>query len=155
MAGKNPGRTPEKEVEERVDYTVTLLKAKLYPGEIKKVLKGKYGVSARTCENYLSRARQILIEETDKTKEEHIADAYVTYNKVLRSKASSDKDKLLAQNSLNKLLGLNMPLTVAQTDTKGNDIEPDATAEDQLLALIDAVNERNGKAGGDSSSGKD
>src|SRR5690242_6202438 len=94
------------EEDSRVAYTVHLLSRSLRKGEVKHLLRVRYGVSARTCERLLARARARLREQTGASPDEHRADAFAFYTSVIRDPDASLRDKLLAQKRIDKLLGV-------------------------------------------------
>lgn len=117
---KNPGRTPEEELEVRVDYTLKLLTEGRRKSEIKKIFRQRYNVTARTVENYLSRARQILLTELKAEREEHTGRSLSVYRSILSDPKAKIKDRLAAQRRIDRLLGLEAPTRVALTDPDGN-----------------------------------
>lgn len=104
---KKPTR---EEIEARIEYTLFLLSRRLYKSDIKKMLIRKYHVVARTCEVYLSRARAILIKGTGKTKEEHRVASLNFYESIIAGPDSTLRDRIYANERLDRLLGLEAPL---------------------------------------------
>jgi hypothetical protein len=102
---------PTKEdIEARIEYTLFLLSRRLYKSDIKRMLIRKYSIGARTCENYLSRAREILIKGTGQTKEEHRVASLNFYESIIAGPDSTLRDRIYANERLDKLLGLEAPL---------------------------------------------
>lgn len=127
----NPGRTPEAELEARVAVTVELLSQGVRKSQIKRILVNRYQVSARTCENYLSRAREELLTDLREERDEHRGTALATYRALLRNPNAKVKDKILAQQRIDKLLGLEAPVRLAMTDTDGVDL-PSVSEQERL-----------------------
>jgi len=73
---------------------------------IKQVIKGEYGLQARQIDRYLSRAREEMMAESDRSVDEHRADAYHFYLSVLQDSKTSIRSKLLARERIDKLYGL-------------------------------------------------
>lgn len=71
-----------------------------------------------------------------------MAEAYANLKSVINDPNVSHGDKIAAQRELNRMLGLYSPIKVAQTDSKGRDIEQDLDARRQRVA--DAINELRG-----------
>lgn len=142
----NPGRTPEAEVERRVSECRVALESHFTKGEIKKQMKEKYGVDARTVENYLSRAREQIVQEVAETREYLRSQSVAVYRRILRSPDSTAKDKIMAQRQIDHILGLHAPWKVAQTDTDGKDISPDE-ARARVSDLARGVLNRIGASG--------
>ena len=116
---KNPGRTPVDELEERVRLTRDLLSKGLYKGQIKKVLKEKYGVDHTTVETYLLRAREILLAELNQARDVHKSDALAFYKSILTDPKATVGNKINAQKRIDFILGLHAPTRVAFTDANG------------------------------------
>jgi hypothetical protein len=117
-----PGKPTRDEVDQRIELTASLLSRRLKKGEIKRLLKGKYNVTARCCERYLSRARRLLLKRSRRPKEVHISEAQAIYeqtireadvkladsekqfNEVLTDPDSTRQEKLQARRDWNRLL---------------------------------------------------
>jgi len=106
---KEKSKATKEELDERVEYTYFLLCRRLYKGDIKKLLKRKYSIGARTCENYISRAREILLKDTGKTRDQNRTDSLLFYESILAGPDSHLRDRIYAQERLDKLLGLEAP----------------------------------------------
>ena len=86
--------------------------------ELKGILKRQYGVSFRTCENYLSRARAMLLNEMGITREEARSQSCDLYKSIIKDPASTPREKILAPQRLDKVLGLeDHSVKVQQTGT--------------------------------------
>lgn len=117
---KNPGQTSEEELEKRVELVLKMLISGYRKSLIKTVLKQRYGVTARTVENYLSRAKQILLLELKEERDDQCARSLAFYRSVLSDATAKTKDKINAQRRIDLLLGLQAPTRVALTDPEGN-----------------------------------
>lgn len=137
----NPGRTSDAELEERVELVRTLLCSRYPKYKIKRLLKERYDVCPRTVENYLARARRELVEATGQGKDEHVADAYAFYLSILENRETATRDKLKAQERMDKLLGLEMPQKFAATDTRGNDLNADERRS-RIAEIVDVLRQR-------------
>ena len=102
----NPGRTRPEILAERIERTRQLLSTQSPKYQIKKALREEFGISVRTCESYITQAREILLAETSKSRQEHTADAYAYYRSVLESETTSTAEKLDATKGIVKLFGL-------------------------------------------------
>lgn len=124
--GGNPGRTPDDELEERVELTYRLLADGLRKSEIKLALKEQYQISARTAENYLARARERQLLELREERESHRASALAFYKRVVSDPNAKISDKLQAQKRIDQLLGLEVPFRVAlaTVEVRPGDDEP-------------------------------
>ncbi len=104
-------KATREDAEERVEMCVRLLNKGLYKGQIKSALIKQYSISARMSETYISRAKRKILAETNKTREEHQADAY-GFLIEKRQTCKRDSDQLKAQELIIDLLALDNPKTV-------------------------------------------
>lgn len=105
---------------------------------VKHVLKQTYYLSASRADQIISRARKMMREAIEgKDVTDHKADAYHVYREVLSSPAATNKDKIFAQNSIDRLLGLLAPVRIAETDAQGNDKPAMSVQQLRELALQD------------------
>ena len=111
---------------------ITMLDERAYDHQIFAAMKEKYDISRRTAQRYLSRARDERILRTQKPAEEHRVDAYEFYLSVTRDKNATAGEKVRAQNSIDKLLGLRRPV-----QTHGTQIQVSVT-KDELKGMSDA-----------------
>jgi hypothetical protein len=78
----------------------------LRKGETKARLKGRFGVSARTCEAYIRAARKSLMERWGTDRDEQRMLSFAFWVEVIRDPASSVRDMMFARHNLDILLGL-------------------------------------------------
>jgi len=74
--------------------------------EIHRLVKDRYNLGHRQADNYLTRARGVMLAQTGKPMAEHKADAYEYYKGIIKSSTIGDREKLIARERLDKLLGL-------------------------------------------------
>lgn len=146
MAAKNPGRTPEDEVDRRIEITETLIARGMRKSDVKKYLKKEFGVTARTCENYLAEARDRILLKLRSDRDEHRAMALAFYQSIRADASAGFSDRLKAQQQIDHLLGLHSPWKVSQTTVDGKDVTPD-NVDDRLLAIAARLAQRSGEAG--------
>ena len=105
-------KTPkQQEMDAQTTYAVKLLAKRAYKHEIFALLKVRYPkCSARTCERIMARAREVLREQTGRSRQEHREDAYAFYDSILRDPEARIGEKLLAQARIDSLMGLTAPL---------------------------------------------
>lgn len=123
---RKPGPAP-KITEEAIQMAEMALSRRIHKGSIKVLLKREFGIEHRSCERVLARARERLLERTDRPKEDHRADAYAFYDSVLRDKNAKVRDKILAQKRIDSLLGLDSPLRLEHTGKDGKAVEVSQT----------------------------
>lgn len=106
-----PTRTSTAELKTRAELTARLLATGRRKGEVKRMLKQRFGVSARACERYLSAARNLLIAWTGKSREDHFVDAFAFYWSVISDPdpAVTLRTRMQARRQLDRLLGLEPP----------------------------------------------
>jgi hypothetical protein len=107
-------------MEEQASYAAGVLARGAYKHEVFNLLRHKYGVSTRTCESIVARARQALRERTGREREELRADSHAFYESVKRDPAASLHEKMYAQRCVDELLGLKAPQEVRHSGEVGH-----------------------------------
>jgi hypothetical protein len=126
------------EVEERVNLAAQMLCRRYTRFEIHRALKNHYrrpdggSLSTNACDRCLQRAREVLRRRyaladdpeaagaaPEKLRDLHRRDAFGLYESVIRDPDAEPQHKLAAQARIDRLLGLEAPLKVAQTDPSG------------------------------------
>lgn len=116
-----PGATPTAaEKRERIDGVILRMRKGETVGQIRQWLKGEFGVTTRTCDRYLSRARKEISEAVGRTETDLRTEAMAFYEGVRADQAATVWQKLKAQEQLDSLMGLAKPRKVAMTDSTGN-----------------------------------
>lgn len=141
--GVAQGNITEKELENRVSTVVKLLARGMLKSDIKKACKEKYDVCARTVEDYLSRARGVLREDDDETRDNARAEAAAYYRGVMVDPKVTTLMKLKARRSLDDLYGLRGPrIAVGIQNNNVHAVQPDTSpssvADEAFTELIDA-----------------
>lgn len=109
-------RTREQRAE-AVDIALRLLKARQTTADIKAVLRRKYpGLGHRQAMTDIARARERQLAELGRPKVEHQADAYAFYDSVVKNSKEETRDRIKAQERIDKLLGLEAPQKLAGPD---------------------------------------
>jgi len=146
---KNPGRTQEDQLEERIELTYRLLSDGMRKSDIKRALRDAYGVCARTAENYLARARELQLLDLREERDVHRGASLAFYRRILTDPTAKITDKILAQKRIDDLLGLAVPFRVAmqireQTDTQSDSSFDTALdlASDEELEVMRKIYER-------------
>jgi hypothetical protein len=112
VAEDTPKQTRQARWEERVNYACRVLGRRGYKHELFALLRNRYGISTRTCERVLARAREVMAQRAGKNRVEHRVDALSFYESVVRDPESTTAEKLHAQSRIDKLLGLEAPQRV-------------------------------------------
>jgi hypothetical protein len=118
-----PGRPPgvtRKIREDRVIQVAKLLVNRVPKHQIKKALRVKYGLGARSTEAYIARAREYLIEQSGRSREEWVAEMLGVYEQALADPAADADQKFGAADRICRLLGLDKPIKIAPTNPEGD-----------------------------------
>jgi hypothetical protein len=148
-----PGEKPTKEqLEERIERTREMLASGLQKRVIKRRLAKRYGVNPRTCETYLARARELIVQASGRARPEWRAESLAFYESVIADRLASTRDKVKARERIDKLLGL-------EDKSTGNPLEeilatlPPDLARALRGALAAALRPPPGGAGGGAGAG--
>jgi hypothetical protein len=107
---KNPGRTPDKLHRARVEATAFLLARRAKKSQIKRELRRRWpGLSARTIETYLARAREIIRRTAGKSLRRCLIESLAFWESVVSGPDSQLRDRMVAQERLEYLQGLVRP----------------------------------------------
>lgn len=117
--GPPTGETPKMR-EDRVIQVAKLLVNRVPKHQIKKALRAKYGLGARSTENNIARAREYLIEQSGRSKEEWVAEILGVYEQALADPAGDYNQKFAAADRIRQLLGLDKPIKIAPTSPEGD-----------------------------------
>lgn len=126
-------RPDSDETQSRVEYTAFLLARRIYKSDIKRLLMRKYNIKARMCEIYISKAKELLIQDSGQTREQHRLQSLRFYESVLGGPDAELRDRMWAQERIDRLLGLEAP---AQHE---HDV---SVTGDFMLNIIESVVER-------------
>ncbi len=133
----NPGKkATQKEVEERIVGVAQMLARRLQVRQIKAFLFTQFDLGGRMAEEYISRGREYLIEQSNRPSEQFVSEAVGFYEEVIRNPESSISDRMNAQAALRQMLGLDKPFKLAGTTPDGEDSAP-LIAEKAVAALTD------------------
>ena len=137
------GRIPEDEYDSRIEYALDLLIKHYRKSDIKKKLKEAYSVTARTAENYIARARVLMLARASDEQEFERSRSIKYWESVISNDDAPITEKRHARARLDKIFGVDAPTRIAATDTKGNDISPDE-ARTRLSIIAQGLSERSG-----------
>jgi hypothetical protein len=92
---------------ERLNFCVLMLQRHLYKSDIKRRMRTRYkGISARTIERYLSRARKVLVGRYRKLSANPKQDSVMFWLSLVQGPDTDIRTKMRARERLDKLLGL-------------------------------------------------
>lgn len=117
-----------------------------YDGEIKRIVARRYGINPRTVERDIAQARRNILERRNRGRNELQAESMAYYERVLRDKRASQRDKLYARKRIDELLALEEPRRHELSGPGGGAIPVDIDhAKSRLAEIADRV----GGTGGD------
>jgi len=138
-------RSSKEELRARILLCVEMMGVRRWKKhQIKRAFKQEYGASWRQTERYIAAARKILLEESQAPADEHRSDALAFYARVLDSGDASWRDKIRAQNSIDKLLGLQKSTfhqEIVKSEQELKEDELDAR-RDRVLAALEQLKQR-------------
>jgi hypothetical protein len=108
------------QLQQRVTLVAELLIQGLNTSEIKEQCKKRFGVTGRRVEDYLSRARKLMVEQTKSTIEHDRAEAILRYKSIISNEKLPMRDRLRACKHLNEIQGLFAPRSVVNVNTQNN-----------------------------------
>src|SRR3972149_4864087 len=105
---KRKGRKPTRiEYDQRIELTYQLLAKGQRPSVIARAVAQKFGCATKTVKDqYLSRARTIMLAEIARAKTELRAESLALYRAITAEPKASNRDKKKAQERIDKLLAL-------------------------------------------------
>jgi hypothetical protein len=129
-----------KQVEKYVAMTAIWLGQMVPKHEVKRRLRQAFiddglaagPISWRTCETYISRARQLLIEWHDRTPRELHIEAVAFYVSVIQHPGSSEMARLTARQRLDRLFGLETPTILRLVGDADNPLAVKVKVEEYL-----------------------
>lgn len=135
-----PGRkTPSnKKREEFIEFTALLVGKDLPKSQIKRHIKEKFQkdlgktVSARTCEDYIARAKELLVEWSERPVKDHFVEAVAFYKSVIQEPGSSRDQKMRARERIDNLYGLEAPKALKVSAN----VATTELSEEELLKLV-------------------
>jgi hypothetical protein len=107
QAGR-PGRKTHssKEFQQRIELVAIQLSKRLPKHTVKQNIKEHFGVSARMAEEYISRARELLVDWSGKSLTEHFNEAAAFWLGVIQDPTKDFAYKMRAEENLERLYGL-------------------------------------------------
>ena len=117
---------PTRVTDELISLAEDLLARRIAKGDVKRLLTARYlkdnpkgRISPRSLETVISAARAAILAGTGRDREEHRAESLALYQAVIRAPGTSAKDRLRAQECIDRLLGLSAPLRHEVTGKDG------------------------------------
>lgn len=131
---------PRKITEECMRVARELVARRFTKGTIKVALAKQFDLTARSIETVLSRVRVEMAQEFGRPKVEHQEDALEFYRSVIRDPKASNKDKIRAQEGIDRLLGLSAQFK-STVELSGPDGQPIQVAETSAVLFLPTLEE--------------
>ncbi len=119
-------------IQKRINEVADLICEGYKSSEIAEKMHKRYHVASRTTENYLSRAKVLILTEVGRPKDEHRAESFAYFQNMSHDKDAPANVRLRARELIGNLLGLDAPKHV-RTELSGPDGGPIATKEENPL----------------------
>ena len=104
---RKPARKPvQAEHAQRVASAMEMLLEGKSDGQVKRAVAERFGLSPRTVERYLRRAREKMVESTGKPADALRAEALAVYQTIIDDPEAENRDRIKARERIDKLLGL-------------------------------------------------
>lgn len=144
MAKKRAKKPTPEEKNTRIEFARNLLGQAKYPSEIKRALSEEFGITTRSAERYITDAVKQVREGIERSDIDLVSEAISVYQEIIRSKDSTDRDKIRARERIDKILGLEAPTRVAISNDyrdklKELGIDPAKAVDDVSAALGEAL----------------
>jgi hypothetical protein len=123
------------QIEERIELVQSLLSQGVLKGQIKRVILAKYGITARQCEEYISRAKDAIRKQFGQNKDQHRKDSFAFYQAIAApgGKASPGA-RLRARQRIDELLGLDAPRVQQISGPEGGPIQSETFTIEKPLS---------------------
>jgi hypothetical protein len=151
------GRRPSvEEIAERIELCRSLLLRRVAKATIKKAFRQRFGtdIDHATIERYLTRAREAMLSDLTRGRQNHRAGALAFYESIFDDHTASVRDKVKAQERIDKLLGLEDKSNQPPLEVILGNMHP-RFAEPLRRILADGVQPDGDRPGGPSDGGLD
>lgn len=102
------------EFAQRIEFAALLLGRDVPSSQAKQQLVAKYSVTVRMAEIYIAQARDLLVEWSGRTREEHFLESVSFWKSVVQAPGSSMADRMRAREKLDELYHLAKAREVAE-----------------------------------------
>lgn len=143
---KKPGPKPSVNTDDAAEIAAIILGQGLPKHVARKAIDDhfrgrKQRVSARSFESILSRARELIAASAGKSRRDMRNEARVRYESIIADPATLTKDRLRAQENLDKLMRLSIPERLVISGTgEGGAIKTQSQSESTVKVKFDLSN---------------
>lgn len=128
----------QSDYQNRIDFVRSLLTVRCVTSVIKAAVRKRFGVTDHaTVLRYMARAREQILADVGRGRELLRAESQAFYESVVADQLAVYKDKIKAQERIDKLLGLEAPTKLQH----GND--PDNPLPTPILRVVQSVPDSN------------
>lgn len=113
-----------------------LLELRLPLMDVKRMFAQEFACSQRSAERYIAKCYQSFRWDTEKSVDDQRAAAHAFYLGIARDTTNSTRDRLRAQERIDKLLGLEAPLQFRALDQSGRDDATPAVSQAEIRIQV-------------------
>ena len=110
-------KTTQEEINKRIGEVESMLVRRMRKSQIHEFMRIKHNVEWRQTDRYMATARENLLQGLRQTKENHRCQSLGLYEQVLFT--GTVREKILAQERIDKLLGLEQPRSISLGGIEG------------------------------------
>jgi hypothetical protein len=126
------------EMDERVDFVCELLARNLHYHQLKREFRNRFGdCSHSTIANYVARARARLYQQVEHDRKDHVAEALATYRDIFQDPVCTPREKIMARERMDKILGVEAPTRVESSGPGGGPINVESAIKASNLTVTD------------------
>lgn len=141
---KGVERPTEEEIEKRIEFAIQVRLKGGHKSEMKRIIANEFGVTRKTAELYLGRAKNLMREIRNRDTAELMDESYLRLVGHAVAEDATRMERIKAETEIIKLMGIGSPTKHAITDSQGNDISIDE-AESRLSAIASSLAQREGE----------
>jgi hypothetical protein len=135
---------PKKITPEMVDIAAVLIAKYRSRCAITRMLQKHFGIASRTADRVLAKAREALKVAAGRDLATLKEEAYSFYVSVIRNKHASFRERLLAQQRIDRLMGLESPTVLKHTGSI--EVESQDELLERVMSDVNAVDAANALA---------
>ena len=120
------GSLSPEERDRRMRRTVEIILAHPFKRDRKRALKEEFGIGFRTAESYLARAMEEIKKQASENVDVLRSESFLFYKSKAADKKLKARDQILAQQRIDKLLGLEVPVPTQLSLGGGVQVSMDA-----------------------------
>jgi hypothetical protein len=133
-------KTKQQEREDRITRTKDLLSEGWSPAAVKEAIRKRWGeLSARTIQDYITEARALILKDIGVPVDQLRSEAYAFLCHLRVAEGSTNIVKLRAQEAINKLLQLDKPILIANSNPDGTFGQKPLTPAELRAAMENAL----------------